>query len=85
MFREFGREVADLVCELTNIYKAKAYPELSRKERKALERDLLANVSPRAKLIKRPAQGGKDSQLVVRPFDCGKGIAEGDDFLAIVE
>jgi (p)ppGpp synthase/HD superfamily hydrolase len=53
LVREFGREVADLVEELTNIYKAKAYPELSRKERKAKERDRLAKVSPRAKLIKR--------------------------------
>jgi hypothetical protein len=33
----------------------------------------------------RPAQGGKDPQLVIRPFDRGERIAESDDLLAIVE
>jgi hypothetical protein len=41
------------VVELTKVYTPEKYPTLTRKERKALERDRLANVSPRAKLIKR--------------------------------
>jgi (p)ppGpp synthase/HD superfamily hydrolase len=53
LVREFGREVADLVEELTKVYSEEAYPTLTRKERKAKERDRLAKVSPRAKLIKR--------------------------------
>lgn len=53
LVREFGSEVADLVVELTHVYTAEDYPTLSRKERKAKERDRLAKVSPRAKLIKR--------------------------------
>ena len=33
----------------------------------------------------RAAQGGKDPELVIRPFDGGEGIAQSDDFLAVVE
>jgi guanosine-3',5'-bis(diphosphate) 3'-pyrophosphohydrolase len=50
---EFGREVADLVVELTNVYSSKAYPHLNRRTRKALEAQRLAQISPRAKLVKR--------------------------------
>lgn len=49
--REFGAEVADLVVELTKVYTEETYRD--QKERKALERDRLARVSPRAKLIKK--------------------------------
>jgi hypothetical protein len=30
-------------------------------------------------------QGGIDPQLVVRPFDCRKSIAQSEDFLAVVK
>ena len=33
----------------------------------------------------RPAQRGKDLQLVIGPFDRGESIAESDDLLAIME
>jgi (p)ppGpp synthase/HD superfamily hydrolase len=46
----FGTSVCTLVLELTN--SSKSFPELSRKERKRLDREDIANASPDAQLIK---------------------------------
>lgn len=46
----FGSEVTQLVVELTN--PSKQYPELSRKDRKEMDRKHLAQVSREAKIIK---------------------------------
>jgi (p)ppGpp synthase/HD superfamily hydrolase len=48
----FGDDVATLVEELTNVYKAADYPHLSRAARKALEAERLGKISPRAQTIK---------------------------------
>ena len=48
--QRFGTEVADLVRELTN--PSKQFPELSRPEKKALDRAHVATVSLPAKMIK---------------------------------
>lgn len=47
---KFGDKVAELVCELTN--PSKQHPELSREERKLMDRRQLAAASNEAKLIK---------------------------------
>lgn len=52
VLREFGRDVADLVLELTNIYRPDSHPHLNRAERKRLEVERLSKVSARAKFIK---------------------------------
>ena len=49
---EFGPDVAQLVFELTNIYRTESHPHLNRAERKTLEVERLRNVSKRAKLVK---------------------------------
>jgi len=49
---EFGDAVADLVRDLTNVYKAGAHVGLNRAERKRLESARLAGVSRSAKIIK---------------------------------
>lgn len=46
----FGECVATFVSELTN--PSKTHPELSRRDRKKMDRDHLRNVSPGAKLVK---------------------------------
>jgi GTP pyrophosphokinase len=48
----FGRAVADLVEELTNVYTKEAYPELNRAARKKLEDERIAGISDEAKLVK---------------------------------
>lgn len=53
LVRAFGRQVADLVDELTDKFTPEAYPHLNRKARKALECKRLASISPEAKAIKR--------------------------------
>jgi guanosine-3',5'-bis(diphosphate) 3'-pyrophosphohydrolase len=50
---EFGKEIADIVVELTDVYTPEAYPSKNRKARKELETQRLATISKRAKLIKR--------------------------------
>lgn len=52
LVREFGKDVATLVSELTHVFTPEAFPTLNRKERKALETARLAKASKRAKLIK---------------------------------
>jgi len=48
----FGKEVADLVYELTDQFTTEAYPDNNRAQRKVWEADRLARVSIEAKLIK---------------------------------
>jgi len=49
----FGPGIAEIVVDLTNIYTAAAHPKLSRAQRKRLETERLAHISPQAKIIKR--------------------------------
>lgn len=49
----FNQRVLKIVIELTNVYSKNAYPELTRKVRKALEKERLSKVSEEAKLIKK--------------------------------
>lgn len=51
--QEFGERVLSLVLELTDVYTKENFPELNRKQRKALEADRLSRVSYSAKIIKR--------------------------------
>lgn len=48
----FGREVAKVVDELTEVYTSEAYPKWNRQQRKRLEVERLALVSSRAQSIK---------------------------------
>lgn len=48
----FGKAVADLVVELTDVYTKEAWPDLNRNKRKALERERVSKASPEAKTIK---------------------------------
>ena len=48
----FGKKVADLVQELTNVYTSKAFPDFNRKRRKELELIRLEGISSPAKLVK---------------------------------
>jgi len=50
--REFSERVAALVLELTDVYTHEAYPGVNRKERKRMEAERMARVSPEAQLIK---------------------------------
>lgn len=52
LWAEFGKTVADLVQELTDVFTHEAYPRANRALRKAKEADRLANISDEAKLIK---------------------------------
>lgn len=50
--REFGKDVADLVVELTDVYTKKEFPFANRMVRKGWETERLSRVSDRAKTIK---------------------------------
>ena len=52
LVRAFGKEVANLVLELTDEFTHEMYPDDNRAQRKAWETARLANVSHEAKLIK---------------------------------
>ena len=52
LWKEFGKAVADLVQELTDVFTHEAYPRANRELRKAKEADRLATISDEAKLIK---------------------------------
>lgn len=52
LLKYFGEDVLGLVVELTNKYTKEAYPDLNRKERKALERMRLSEASSYAQDIK---------------------------------
>ena len=60
-------------------------------EAAGLERAVAVDMLPKSKegLVaqreERPAQRGKDLQLVIGPFDRGEGVAKRDDLLAIME
>jgi guanosine-3',5'-bis(diphosphate) 3'-pyrophosphohydrolase len=53
LIEAFGPGIAEIVADLTNVYTKAAYPKLSRAQRKRLETERLAHISPRAKIIKR--------------------------------
>jgi (p)ppGpp synthase/HD superfamily hydrolase len=48
----FGKAVADMVVELTDVYTKEAWPDLNRAKRKALERERVAKISAASKTIK---------------------------------
>lgn len=48
----FGKDVANLVLELTNVYTKENYPKLNRAKRHELEIRRQANISKEAKIIK---------------------------------
>lgn len=48
----FGREVASLVMDLTDVYVKETYPKMNRADRKQKERERLGKVSVAAKTIK---------------------------------
>lgn len=52
LIQHFGKPIAYLVLELTNVYTKENYPKLNREKRTELEHARLAKISPEAKLIK---------------------------------
>lgn len=52
LIEKFGAEIAQMVVDLTDVYTKEAYPDLSRKERKRLENERVAKLSPDVKTIK---------------------------------
>jgi len=52
LLETFGANVTNLVIQLTNVFTSKAYPGVSRAERKTLEGARLAMISPEAQTIK---------------------------------
>lgn len=52
LYELFGKTVADLVREVSDVSKASLYKDLSRAERKALDRQHLANASMYGKAVK---------------------------------
>ena len=49
--KEFGEDVARLVRQLTDMFTKEAFPTFNRKERKAMERERVKNITPEAKTI----------------------------------
>jgi (p)ppGpp synthase/HD superfamily hydrolase len=47
-----GKEAADIVVELTDVYTPKAYPDWGREKRKVMEAIRLRDISEKAKLVK---------------------------------
>lgn len=52
LIEEFGRDVSNLVVELTDVYTKENYPTLNRKERKEHERVRLSNISNPSRTVK---------------------------------
>jgi (p)ppGpp synthase/HD superfamily hydrolase len=52
LWKEFGKPVADLVLELTDVFTHEAFPRANRAFRKSKETARLANISIEAKLVK---------------------------------
>lgn len=50
--RKFGRKIARLVKELTDEFEKKKYPHLNRRQRKQMEVERQAKMSPEAKTVK---------------------------------
>lgn len=48
----FGKEIAEMVYDLTDQFTPEAYPKLNRQKRKKLEADRLGKCDPKVKLIK---------------------------------
>jgi (p)ppGpp synthase/HD superfamily hydrolase len=48
----FGSDIAALVEDLTDVYTHAAFPQFNKKKRNELERQRLATIDPRAKIVK---------------------------------
>ena len=69
---EFGKRVADLVLELTDVYTSESYPTKNRAERKRLEAERLWKISDDAKMIKRADIKHNTSDIVANDADFAK-------------
>lgn len=67
--RHFGRRVASIVRELTDVFTTAAYPKTNRAARKKLEADRLARVSDDAKLVKRADIADNTESIVEHDAD----------------
>jgi guanosine-3',5'-bis(diphosphate) 3'-pyrophosphohydrolase len=52
ILKEFGREVLDMVKHLTDVYTKESYPSYNRAQRKKMERDRIAQLSPDIQTVK---------------------------------
>jgi (p)ppGpp synthase/HD superfamily hydrolase len=62
----FGPGIAEIVVDLSDVYTKAAYPKLSRAQRKRLETERLAHISPRAKMVKRADIADNTSTIEAR-------------------
>ena len=65
----FSGKVLCLVLEVTNVFTEKAFPALSKRERKELESQRLAHISDAAKIIKRADLAHNALDVVHAPAD----------------
>jgi len=67
--RTFGGKVLCLVLEVTNVFTAKAFPDMTKAERKQLEIARLAGISEAGKIIKRADLAHNAQEIVHAPAD----------------
>lgn len=67
----FGKEVADMVLHLTDVYTTEAFPNMNRKRRKEMETERLSTIPNAAKTVKL-ADFAHNSESIITALEAGE-------------